>query len=227
MAIEGPGAIDDALACEPKHSGGWRSGGFLASRGMRVAQGKKVARPPLRHRRSRRSRPSVRSGHQEARGTRASGTAPGTRPPRTNGLQLPARPPAPPCRSQAVPPRPPRERIITHSLPPTIYNGSTSAAPPWSAQSRGRRTAGSTPSAAQPVRPSASTTLGQAICSLRRAGRRAVSAKVVGRALPSWNKANAVSRANATDPMTKPPTMENAFCQPSPGTQRLTISSVE
>ena len=72
MAIEGPGAIDDALACEPEHSGGWRAGGFLAARGMGVAQGKKVARPPLRHRRSRRSRPSVRSGQQEARGPRTS-----------------------------------------------------------------------------------------------------------------------------------------------------------
>ena len=48
MAIEGPGAIDDALACEPEHSGGWRAGGFLVSRGMGAAQGKKVARPPLR-----------------------------------------------------------------------------------------------------------------------------------------------------------------------------------
>ena len=225
MAIEGPGAIDDALACEPKHSGGWRSGGFLASRGMRVAQGKKVARPPLRHRRSRRSRPSVRSGHQEARGTRASGTAPGTRPPRTNGLQLPAGPPAPPCRSQAVPPRPPRERI-THSLPPTIYNGSTSAAPPWSALPRAAH------GGLDAVGRSAGSTIrlddvGAGDLLAETCGTPSSSAKVVGRALPCWNEANAVSRANAIDPMTKPPTMENAFCQPSPGTQRLTIPSVE
>ncbi len=35
---------------------------------MGVAQGKKVSPPPLRHRRSRRSRPSARSSHQRRRG---------------------------------------------------------------------------------------------------------------------------------------------------------------
>ena len=35
MAIKGPEAIDDALACEPQHSEGWQAGNFLISRGMR------------------------------------------------------------------------------------------------------------------------------------------------------------------------------------------------
>jgi hypothetical protein len=41
MAIEGPEAID-AASEGPQHSGGWRAAGFLASRGMGAAQGKKV-----------------------------------------------------------------------------------------------------------------------------------------------------------------------------------------
>jgi hypothetical protein len=47
MAIDRPQAIDDAPA-GPELSGGWRRRGFLASRGMGEAQGKKVAPPPLR-----------------------------------------------------------------------------------------------------------------------------------------------------------------------------------
>lgn len=44
---------------------------------MGEAQGKKVARPPLRHRRSRRSRPSARSGHPRQRAAHPSRTDPG------------------------------------------------------------------------------------------------------------------------------------------------------
>jgi len=36
MAIKGPEAIDDASARGPQRSEGWRTGGFLASRGMRA-----------------------------------------------------------------------------------------------------------------------------------------------------------------------------------------------
>ena len=50
--------------CGPERSGGRRRGDFLASRGMGVAQGKKVAATALRLRRSRRSRSSARSSHQ-------------------------------------------------------------------------------------------------------------------------------------------------------------------
>src|SRR5215471_3073770 len=42
------------------------------ARGMGEAQGKKVSPPPLRHRRSRRSRPLARSSHQRPRGSRRS-----------------------------------------------------------------------------------------------------------------------------------------------------------
>ena len=63
-----PEAIDAAPARGPKRSGGWRRRDFLASRGMGEAQGKKVAPPPLRLRRSRRSRPTARSSHGEAVG---------------------------------------------------------------------------------------------------------------------------------------------------------------
>jgi hypothetical protein len=63
-----PEAIDAAPARGPKRSGGWRRGDFLASRGMGEAQGKKVAPPPLRLRRSRRSRPTARSSQGEAVG---------------------------------------------------------------------------------------------------------------------------------------------------------------
>ena len=44
MAIDRPKAIDDAPACGPQRSEGCQPGEFLASRGMGVAQGKKVAR---------------------------------------------------------------------------------------------------------------------------------------------------------------------------------------
>src|SRR5262245_15488184 len=60
-AICRPEAIDAAPACGPEQSGGWRRDDFLASRGMGEAQGKKVEPPPLRLRRSRRSRPLARS----------------------------------------------------------------------------------------------------------------------------------------------------------------------
>jgi hypothetical protein len=63
-----PEAIDAAPARGPKRSGGWRRRDILASRGMGEAQGKKVALPPLRLRRSRRSRPTARSSHGEAVG---------------------------------------------------------------------------------------------------------------------------------------------------------------
>ena len=61
MAICRPEAIDAAPAGGPERSGGWRRDDFLASRGMGEAQGKKVEPPPLRLRRSRRSRPLARS----------------------------------------------------------------------------------------------------------------------------------------------------------------------
>jgi hypothetical protein len=64
MAICRPEAIDAAPVHGPKQSGGWRRGDFLASRGMGVAQGKKVEPPPLRLRRSRRSRPLARSANE-------------------------------------------------------------------------------------------------------------------------------------------------------------------
>jgi hypothetical protein len=44
MAIGRPRAIDAAPARRPERSGGWRPGHFLVSRGMGVAQGKKVDR---------------------------------------------------------------------------------------------------------------------------------------------------------------------------------------
>ncbi|KAF0104031.1 MAG: hypothetical protein FD144_1960 [Rhodospirillaceae bacterium] len=68
MAICRPEAIDAAPACGPEQSGGWRRDDFLASRGMGEAQGKKVEPPPLRLRRSRRSRPLARSAKREAVG---------------------------------------------------------------------------------------------------------------------------------------------------------------
>jgi len=64
MAICRPEAIDDAPARGPEQSGGWRRRDFLASRGMGEAQGKKVSPPPLRLRRSRRSRPLARSAKE-------------------------------------------------------------------------------------------------------------------------------------------------------------------
>jgi len=36
MAIDRPEAIDDAPACRPQRSEGWRPGGFLVSRGKTV-----------------------------------------------------------------------------------------------------------------------------------------------------------------------------------------------
>ncbi|AGK59788.1 hypothetical protein HYPDE_40598 [Hyphomicrobium denitrificans 1NES1] len=71
MAIDRPRTIDDAPARGPERSGGWRRRDFLASRGMGEAQGKKVDPTALRLRRSRRSRSSARSGHQEAGCSRA------------------------------------------------------------------------------------------------------------------------------------------------------------
>ncbi len=68
MAICRPEAIDAAPACGPERSGGCPRGDFLASRGMGEAQGKKVEPPPLRLRRSRRSRPLARSAKREAVG---------------------------------------------------------------------------------------------------------------------------------------------------------------
>ena len=56
MAICRPEAIDDAPACWPERSGGWRRRLSWLPRGMAGGQGKKVAPPPLRLRRSRRSR---------------------------------------------------------------------------------------------------------------------------------------------------------------------------
>src|SRR5215510_8684257 len=59
MAICRPKAIDDAPVFGPERSGGWRRGEFLVLREeWAKAQGKKVDPPPLRQRRSRRSRPS-------------------------------------------------------------------------------------------------------------------------------------------------------------------------
>ncbi len=54
------------------------AGSFLASRGMALAPGEESCRTPLRQRRSRRSRPSARSGHERPCGTR-SRTAQGRR----------------------------------------------------------------------------------------------------------------------------------------------------
>ena len=68
MAICRPEAIDAAPVHGPEQSGGWRRDDFLASRGMGEAQGKKVEPPPLRLRRSRRSRPLARSAKREAVG---------------------------------------------------------------------------------------------------------------------------------------------------------------
>src|SRR6266436_471449 len=70
MAIYRPKTIGDAPE-GPERSGGccWRD--FLASRGMGVAQGKKVALTGLRLRRSRRSRSSARSSHRRPRASRA------------------------------------------------------------------------------------------------------------------------------------------------------------
>jgi hypothetical protein len=62
MAIYRPKTIGDAPE-GPQRSGGCRRSYFLASRGMRKAQGKKVAATALRLRRSRRSRSSARSSH--------------------------------------------------------------------------------------------------------------------------------------------------------------------
>jgi hypothetical protein len=76
MAICRPEAIDAAPVHGPEQSGGWRRGDFLASRGMGEAQGKKVEPPPLRLRRSRRSRPLARSAKERpwvARRTASSG----------------------------------------------------------------------------------------------------------------------------------------------------------
>src|SRR5262249_46931172 len=61
MAICRPKAIAAAPVFGPERSGGWRRRDFVGSRGMGEAQGKKVSPPPLRHRRSRRSRPLARS----------------------------------------------------------------------------------------------------------------------------------------------------------------------
>src|SRR6202790_3651747 len=78
MAIGRPEALDDAPARGPERSGGWRRGTFLpreewANRGPHgacpvgwKAQGKKVSPALLRLRRSRRSRPSAKSGQGEA-----------------------------------------------------------------------------------------------------------------------------------------------------------------
>ena len=68
MAIDWPEAIGAAPACRPERSGGWRPGDFLVSRGMPAKPGGEESRSaPLRHRRSRRSRPSARSAHQRGR----------------------------------------------------------------------------------------------------------------------------------------------------------------
>ncbi|CCJ07289.1 hypothetical protein [Methylocystis sp. SC2] len=66
MAINRTKAIGDAPAGGPKQSGGRRKSEFLVPRGMTLdeRQGKKVAVPPLRLRRSRRSRPSARSSQK-------------------------------------------------------------------------------------------------------------------------------------------------------------------
>src|SRR5262249_17976906 len=64
MAICRPKAIDDAPVFGPERGGGGRRRDFLASGGMGEAQGKKVSPPPLRHRRSRRSRPLAKSSHR-------------------------------------------------------------------------------------------------------------------------------------------------------------------
>ena len=76
MAICRPEAIDAAPVRGPEQSGGWRRDDFLAARGMGEAQGKKVEPPPLRLRRSRRSRPLARSAKERpwvARRTASSG----------------------------------------------------------------------------------------------------------------------------------------------------------
>src|SRR5262245_33264578 len=72
MAICRPKVIAAAPVFGPEHSGGWRRQDFLGSRGMGEAQGKKVAPPPLRYRRSRRSRPLARSGHRGGMARRSS-----------------------------------------------------------------------------------------------------------------------------------------------------------
>ena len=55
MAIDRPEAIDDASACGPERSGGWRQGGFLASRGMTAEPAGEESRPAaVAARRSRR-----------------------------------------------------------------------------------------------------------------------------------------------------------------------------
>ena len=54
--------------CEPQRSGGWRPTAILLRDAKPLAAAENSWRPPLRHRRSRRSRPSARSGHPRRRG---------------------------------------------------------------------------------------------------------------------------------------------------------------
>ncbi|TIM31610.1 MAG: hypothetical protein E5Y63_06235 [Mesorhizobium sp.] len=52
------------IACDRSFSGGWQPVDFVVSRGMTAQPaGEESRSAPLPHRRSRRSRPSVRSGH--------------------------------------------------------------------------------------------------------------------------------------------------------------------
>ena len=76
MAIVRPEAIDDALALASRSAAedGGRGLSCLA-RNDGLPSGEESFRPPLRHRRSRRSRPSARSGHPRQRGARLSRTA--------------------------------------------------------------------------------------------------------------------------------------------------------
>lgn len=68
MAIGWPEAIGAAPARRPKRSGGWQPGDFVVSRGMPAQPaGEESRSAPLRHRRSRRSRPSARSAHRRGR----------------------------------------------------------------------------------------------------------------------------------------------------------------
>jgi len=69
MAIVRPKAIDDALAREPKRSGGWWQAAFLPREECAARAGEESCRTPLRQRRSRRSRPSARSSHERPRGS--------------------------------------------------------------------------------------------------------------------------------------------------------------
>ena len=61
--------------CEPQRSGGWRQTAILLRDAKPLAAAENSWRPPLRHRRSRRSRPSARSGHPRQRGAHQTRTA--------------------------------------------------------------------------------------------------------------------------------------------------------